>query len=59
MKFLLLYFLEKITNFILDKIFNDYVCTKFGSYKFLNKMFALTNNFSLHLTKLRFMDIHK
>lgn len=59
MKFLLLYFLEKITNFILDNIFNDYVCAKFGSYKFVNKMFTLTNNFSLHLTKLRFMDIHK
>jgi hypothetical protein len=59
MKFLLLYFLEKITNFILDKIFNDYVCTKFGSYKFVNKMFILTNNFSLLLTKLRFMHIHK
>jgi hypothetical protein len=56
-KFLLKAYLnvgDKIANFILDVVFNDHVCMKYGSNKVVNKLFVLANNFSLHLTTLRY-----
>lgn len=48
---------EAIANFILNVVFNDYVCAKYGFNKVVNKIFTIVNNFSLHLTTLRYKSL--
>jgi hypothetical protein len=45
---------ESISEFILNNIFNDWFCIRFGSIKIVNKLFVYINQFSLHISTLKY-----